>query len=147
MKKIVYNKKIIYKKIKIGLFIIFTVIFAVWLFWPYVEVKYLSWKYGKYFEEGYRESKYFANDPYMKTRVLRYRKERARIGTDSGLVKIMLEEDMENTAVVCYASVLVMVFRYNGEEWKMDTLDGYGENWIMIHSGTADNIIWPYYIG
>ena len=33
--------------------------FIIWLFWGYVEVGVLTWKYGDIFEKEYRQSYYF----------------------------------------------------------------------------------------
>lgn len=113
---------------------------------PYVEVENLTRKYGTYFEEGYRQSVYFLNDSYMEAKVLRYKNEKARIYTDSKLLKMAMSDNRENIAIVCYGSMYIFVFQYVDGNWKLDTMNGEGENFIVLQSATTSNFIWPYYL-
>ena len=137
------NKKkntIINKIIKL-----FLLLLVIWILVPYVEVEYLTRKYGKYFEEGYRQSMYFLEDPYMEAEILRYKDEKARIYTDSKLVKMAMDDKREDIAIVCYGSMYVLVFQEDNGNWKLDTMNGKGEYFIVLQSATTSNFIWPYY--
>lgn len=133
-------------KTKRNVFCAILLVIVLWAFWPYIQVGVLTMKYGENFEEGYKQSEYFKEESYLKPRVLRYRNQKAGILTDSGLVKLMLKDEREDIAVVSYGSSMVMVFRYNGKEWVLDTLNSGGENFIMLQSATTDNLIWPFYL-
>lgn len=133
------------KKICKLLVIISLLCLCIWIFYPYVQVERLTREYGDYFEEGYRQISFFEKDPYMKPRVLRYQAEKARIATDSGFLKIMLEDERENIAVVNYSGILAVVFINDGEGWRVDGNEKC-DRFIMLQSATADNVIWPFYL-
>lgn len=121
-------------------------IFVVWLFIPYAEVGYLTMKYGKYFEKEYAQSSWFDEEPYMSVKVFRYKDEKARVISDSKFIKEYMEDKRENIAVVCYGALYVMLFQYDGKEWKLDKLDSGGERFMVLQSATTSNATWPYYL-
>lgn len=93
------------------------ILLLVWLIWPYWQVEKLSNKYGKYFEERYKETGFYRDASYMKPRVVRYRNEKARISTDYKPIRWDMEDERENVAVVFYADRLYITFYYKDGAW------------------------------
>jgi len=115
------------------------------LFRGYLEVGLLSLKYGYLFDEGYKQSGWFSDYPYMKPRVLRFRNFKATVYTDSRYIKEKMEDKRENIALINYGGSVAMCFIYDGNNWILDTSGGY-EDFIMLNSSTADNVVWPLYL-
>ena len=113
--------------------------FIIWLFWGYVEVGVLTWKYGDIFEKEYRQSYYFMYSNLGKARVFRYKDEKARVSSDSKFVEEFMEDERENVAVVCYSTEIVAIFEYDGTEWVFD-------NFGVLQSPTTSTATWPFYL-
>ena len=77
-----------------------------------------------------------------------------------------MSDNREDIAIVCYGSMYVLVFKNDDGNWKLDTMNGEGENSsskyfpyflvkfststygsnTVLQSATTSNFIWPYYL-
>ena len=114
-------------------------IVIMWIFFPYVQVWNLSSKYGEYFEEKYKEISFYEDLPYTKPRVVRFENEKARIYTDAGSLKLAINDEKKNVAVVYYGVNLYIKFYYIDGEWVID-------GWDAIFTGPTDCQVWPLFL-